>query len=178
MNSPFTHAKQFPFSKNSNYYAAVLTLPAKKLFKNKEYQNMDQKEQMFVLNEIINKLDYKDNIKYSSFEYHPNRNNKKPCLHANLMFEHQPDIAAPKLMQCIFFGNLKKITGSTMIEKICYYDIIKTEIDAYNWVNYIFKDYADHFEQLTDYREDLIEWAHEENYKDRHYVTPNPLDHK
>lgn len=181
MNSPFKYAKQFPFSKETWYYAAVLTLPAKKLFNNKEYQNMDQKEQMFLLNSIVEKLSFKDCIKYKSFEYHPNRNKSKPCLHMNLMIEDNllPSVWRQDLhIDYLFINELEKITKSNMIKKICYCGYILTEIDVYNWVNYMFKDYDDHFEQLNDYKESLIEWAHEENYNERHKPLFNDLDYK
>lgn len=184
MISPFTHAKQFPFSKKSIYYAAVLTLPAKKLFKNIEYQNMDQKDQMNILNDIVSKMsDYtKKGIKYTSFEYHPHRNNKKPCLHMNFLFEYDTcgtyTLTDHKYELVNFIDQIKRITGSTMIDKICYHGLIKTEIDVFNWVNYMFKDYDDHFEQLNDYKESLIEWAHIENYNERHKPLFNDLDYK
>jgi len=188
MNSPFTQSKQFPFSKESQYFAAVITLPAKKLFKNIEYQNMDQKEQMNILIDIMKQNRYyKSNnpnfindccVKYYSFEYHPQRNKSKPCLHMNLMLEfNRGDIYEDIVNKC-FLEDIEKATKSTMIKKICHCSLIKTEIDAFNWVNYIFKDYPEHYSQLTDYMEDLLESHHVNRYTDKHKAITNDLDYK
>ena len=189
MNSPFTQEKQFPFSTESAYYAGVITLPAKKLFKNIEYQNLEQKEQMNILLSIAkhsvcsetNLWHIPKGIKYYSFEYHPQRNKSKPCLHMNLMYEfngHPELIKWEEVIQDKFMTNIENITKSTMIRKICHCSLIKTEIDAYNWVNYIFKDYPEHFIQHNDYIEDLLENHHIRRYADKQKAIPNDLDYK
>lgn len=191
MNSPFTTRSQFPFSSSAKYFAAVITLPAKKLFKNIEYQNLTQYEQKQILIEIMQKNRYfksnnpnfinENNVKYYSFEYHPQRNKSKPCLHMNLMleFNRDPEFFADHVVNMCFLRDIEKATGSTMINKICHCSLIKTKIDAYNWVNYIYKDYPEHFIQETDYIEDLLEWAHIVNYNNRHKSPiPNDLDYK
>lgn len=191
MNSPFNYARQFPYSTEAKYFAGVITLPAKKLFKNVEYQNLTQQEQREVLIEIMKKIRYFKsnnpnfindcNIKYYSFEYHPQRNKSKPCLHLNLMmeFNRKHDLYEHVVNMC-FLRDIEKATGSTMINKICHCSLIKTKIDAFNWVNYIYKDYPEHFVQETDYIEDLIDDFHIQRYNERHKTSniPNDLDYK
>jgi len=165
MISPFKHEREFPFSATSVYFSGVLTLPAKKLFKNIEYQNMSSEEQIRLLSHIAYDTTCKDNIKYVSFEYHPERNKAKPCLHMNLLFEYN---------NCFVpFWKDQIITKTKIytLDKICYYGAINTRIDTYNWVNYMYKDYPNHIYQIQDYYYEL----HDEYLTNRQRVINNPL---
>ena len=82
------------------------------------------------------------------------------------------------MCESFFFQDLKALTKSTIIDKICYIGEIKTLYDVYNWINYMHKDYEEHLTQYTDYQEDMLDRYNLEKYKSTHNTVVSDLDYK
>lgn len=151
--SPFNYYnREFDYRIATTYLSGTITLPANKYIKGKQYKDYQQIEQVLILRNLLKDLKL-DSI-YESFEAHPNRNGGN--MHMHFLFENKKGIPCDVLVE-FAYHNLFTKTKSTIIHKICKFEKLEREYNVINWLNYMFKDYKEHWFLLPSIMENTLQ---------------------